>query len=319
MTRILPGQTGKANKDKFQKIGVIIKMRKEEAVHCLERLLPVFEGIKGLSLTVETGESKKDVKLPKSIKRASADKVVSGSDIVFSIGGDGTILRCARYLFETNSWKDTGLVGINAGHLGFLSTISAPEANAQVESVLTAPKECRMQARSCLEVIVRRNGKEYKRFDALNDAVLSSGSLSRLISFDVEVNGEFLSAYRSDGLIVSTPTGSTGYNLAAGGSIIEPSSPIVQLTPICPQSFSNRPIVISDKNHVKMRLPKGSRNAYLTLDGQFGIEITAKDEIEVYKSSKAVYFVMPPKLRTSHYFSALRQKLKWGLVSSTSA
>ena len=294
-------------------------MRKEEAVHCLNRLLPVFEGFKGVSLTVETGEVKKDIKLPKSIKRAGPDKVVADSDIVFSIGGDGTILRCARHLISTNSWKDTGLVGINAGHLGFLSMISAPEAPEEVESILKAPKQCRIQARSCLEIIVRRNGKEHKRFDALNDAVLSSGSLSRLISFDVEVNGEFLSAYRSDGMIISTPTGSTGYNLAAGGSIIEPSSPIVQLTPVCPQSFSNKPIVISDKNHVKMSLPKGSRNAFLTLDGQFGIEITPKDEIEIYKSSKAVYFVMPPKLRTSHYFSALRQKLKWGLVSSSTS
>jgi NAD+ kinase len=176
----------------------------------------------------------------------------------------------------------------------------------------TRPKT---ERRSCLQVGIERNRKTFRQFHVLNDAVLSKGSLSRIFEFNVEVDGQFLSSYRADGLIVSSPTGSTAYNLAAGGSILDPTIPAVQLTPICPQSFSNQPIVVSDHHRIDLSVGRHSSDVFLTLDGHTGLRIEGQDRVRVEKSGKSVGFLLPPGMDWTHYFHSLRQKLKWGLVS----
>ena len=308
----------KATKRKFHHIGFLVKHRHDEAIKCLTKLLPYFTKGDDLSLYLESQKIKLPAAITKRIKLCSADDVAKHSELLISVGGDGTILRSARYLLRGESWEKSYLLGINVGHIGFLAFMGDTDAGQLISDVLEDPSSCWVQRRSCLGVNIKRKGKFHKRFDVLNDCVLNSGSLSRILDFSVEINGDFLSSYRADGFIVSTPTGSTAYNMAAGGSIIEPTAPIMQLTPICPQSFSNKPIVISDNNLVAMSLPPKSDKAFLTLDGQEGIEVGPDDKVEIFKSEKSIQFLTPPKLSASQYFSSLRQKLKWGLVSAAS-
>lgn len=295
-----------------RKIGLVTK---ETDASELRRLWPQFQKLNvGASYYMEPSLHKA-LKPGKTASAMPIQKMASTCDLLIAVGGDGTILRCAHHLLEGSGWKTASLLGINLGHLGFLSSLNATHFMGELKKILTMGTGLGDE-RSCLQVSVKRGSKSFKQYHVLNDGVLSKGSLSRIFEFHIEVNGEFLSSYRADGLIVASPTGSTAYNLAAGGSIIEPRIPAIQLTPICAQYFSNKPIVISDQNTIGLSVGRHSSDVFLTLDGQIGLKIEETDKIEIKKSPKTIRFLLPPGGATSHYFHSLRQKLKWGLVSS---
>ena len=298
---------------RLHSLGFILKEEDADALKVLRAWLPYLEKLKkqqrGLQFLVE-----KSVKAPPLFKKSSVQALLQEAQIVFSIGGDGTILKCAHHLLQRDAWREVYLLGINAGHLGFLNFFNATEG-LQILRSLPKISGFLVDLRSCLKVrLFKRAGKEFE-FHVLNDAVLSKGSISRIFEFQVSIDKKFLSSYRSDGLIVSTPTGSTAYNLAAGGSIMEPMIEAIQLTPICAQSFSNKPIAISDEHKVSLELGRHSSDVFLTLDGQKALKIEQGDRIEITKSPKSIRFLTPKDLGSFQYFQALRQKLKWGLLS----
>jgi len=252
------------------------------------------------------------------IKTTSFEKLLEKSGVAITIGGDGTILRCTRHLLETENWATCSVIGVNAGKVGFLASLSGDEATKRLIPLLKKPSLFSVEERSCLKVSVIRNGKIYRTQHVLNDCVLSKGSLSRLFEFHIHINGEFVSSYRADGMIVSPPTGSTAYNLAAGGAILQPNIPAIQLTPIAPQAFSNKPIVLSDENEIALTLGKHSSDVYLTFDGQSGLQVMDKDRIVITRSLKSIRFLSPKSGSRAHFFHSLRQKLNWGLVENVS-
>lgn len=307
------------SKSWFKTVGIVAKLQSESSVECLRHLLPVFKEMgsrnRKIKFFVEPATFT-SLRMRKSFLQPMAiDRMAEHCDLLIAIGGDGTILRCARYLLYKDAWKRCHLLGINAGHLGFLTFVPAHEAKKILGDTLSLRVRPKIVKRACLEVGIERNRKIFRKFHVLNDAVISKGSLSRIFEFNVEVDREFLSSYRADGLIVSSPTGSTAYNIAAGGSILDPTISAIQLTPICPQSFSNKPIVLSDQHRVDVSVGRHSSDVYLTLDGHTGLRIEPQDRVRIEKSSKHIQFLLPPGMDWTYYFHSLRQKLKWGLVS----
>jgi len=232
------------------------------------------------------------------------DTFIKAPDLIIVIGGDGTFLRTAR-LFCDN---DKPIFGINRGRLGFLTEFNPDECLGFLKKVLLGQFTC--AERLVLEAVVFRNQKKVLSICFLNDAVIHKGSLSRPIQIELEIDGNFLSSYSGDGLIISTPTGSTAYSLSAGGPIITPNEvKIYLLTPICPHSLALRPMIIPSTSDFRARINSESINLLLTIDGQEAIEIDGKDEILVRQSNKNIKLITHPD---KNYFAILREKLGWG-------
>ena len=287
-------------------IGIVLKEKDPHALNLLKRLSPLLATTRRRFRFLIEGAAKSHG------PSAKLHQITAKAQIILVLGGDGTLLRCAKALLEKNAWQRCYLLGFNAGHLGFLTFVNQSEAQKCLESTLEKPAQARTERRACLEIRVERKGKVIHEFHALNDCVLTKGSLSRLFEFHIEVDRQFLSSYRADGLIISTPTGSTAYNLAAGGSIVEPNIPAMQLTPVCAQSLTSKPIVISDSRAVTLSLGRHSTDVYLTIDGHTGLQVLGQDRIHITKSRKSIGFLVPPNISSLHYFQSLRQKLKWG-------
>ena len=238
-----------------------------------------------------------------SCRVASSPDVVAGADVLVVLGGDGTLLA-ASHLVD----RPVPVLGVNFGSLGFLTEITLPELYPALEGVLAGTY--RFEERRMLHAVVRRGGKPQSEGDFLNDVVITKAAFSRIIELDVAVDGAFVSSFRADGLLVSSPTGSTAYNLAAGGPILHPTLAAVVLTPICPHMLSNRPLVVSDRSSIEVRLRAGRESdAHLTLDGQQGFPLAPKDTVTVTRSAHAIRLVKAPE---RDYFEVLRTKLKWG-------
>jgi len=277
---------------------------------------------KGQNLILETQAlGQLPTKCRKLVKTMSIKDLVRSASAILVIGGDGTILRAARYLLNGQAYKSTGLIGVNTGHLGFLASINEKEASKLSAKDFKDLTAFAAEDHSCLrvELLNAKSKRVLKQFDVMNDVVLSKGSLSRIFEFHIDLNGQLLSSYRADGLVVSPPTGSTAYNLAAGGSIIQPGVPAIQLTPIAAQYFSNKPIVVSDENIIDLYLGRHSADVFLTLDGHSGLRMEDEHVVRIKKSPKFVRFFVPKSKQKTHYFDSLRQKLNWGLVSDTRA
>lgn len=302
----------------MRKIGFVIKLQDQKTLELAKSLVESLrKADKNFEFYFEDVAAEQlSAKAKKYVHSSSGLKaVLKASELVVVIGGDGTILRCTRYLLHASEWKHSKLVGINTGTLGFLTCLSSKEALRELPKLMLKQDQLIEENRHCLKVDIIRNKKTNKSFHVLNDCVLSKGSLSRIFEFHIDLNGQLLSSYRADGLIVSPPTGSTAYNLAAGGAIIQPGIPAMQLTPICPQYFSNKPIVLSYENTIGLRLGRHSTDVFLTLDGQTGLRMHDEDEVQISKSDKSLTFVVPKKNLATHYFDSLRQKLNWGMVS----
>ncbi len=232
------------------------------------------------------------------------DQFVKDADLVIVIGGDGTFLRTARLFCGTGK----PIFGINRGRLGFLTEFSPLEYPVHLENVLQGRYST--VERLVLEVALFREGKELVSQCFLNDAVIHKGSFSRPIRLELEIDGNFFSSYTGDGLIISTPTGSTAYALSAGGPIITPTeAKIFLLNPICPHSLAMRPMIIPASSDFRARIASDYKNLLLTIDGQEVIGIDGKDEIIIRQSNKNINLITHPE---KNYYTILRERLGWG-------
>jgi NAD+ kinase len=223
-------------------------------------------------------------------------------DLVVTLGGDGTLLSTAR-----NLRGDTPILGVNLGRLGFLAEINRSELYPALVRVLSG--HYHVEPRAFLDVELKRAGGERRGFRVLNDAVVSRSALSRIIELQLSVDGALVTRFRADGLIVSTPTGSTAYNLSAGGPILWPHLPVAVLSPICPHTLSLRPIVVPDAALIEVTLETQRAEVYLTLDGQEGAALERGDMVRVTRSRSTARLV---RLSGRGFFDSLRGKLHWG-------
>ena len=223
-------------------------------------------------------------------------------DLVVVLGGDGTLLSVARSLADS-----IPILGVNMGNLGFLTEVPRSELYPSVMKFLEGDYE--VDERALLDVSLRRATGEEVSYRVLNDAVINKSALARIIELVVTVDGHRVATYRSDGLIISTPTGSTAYNLAAGGPILNPMLPVVVVTPICPHTLTLRPIVVPDSGSVEIRLETSHEEVYLTLDGQEGTQIEYGDTISLRRSEDVVRLI---KTSDRTFYDSLRDKLRWG-------
>ena len=228
----------------------------------------------------------------------------SKCDIAFIIGGDGTLLRSAQYLSKAN----IPICGINRGRLGFLVDISPDHIEENLESILSDSYS--VDERISLVGTVIRNGKEISKNISFNDVVIHSKDAVRMIEMDTVLDGKKLYTVNADGLVVSTPTGSTAYSLSCGGPILQPSMEALVMVPICPHLLSNRPIVISMNSIIEIKLSdKSQTNASVTFDGQINVPIEANDTIKITKGQVTLKLIQPPGI---NFLSILREKLGWG-------
>jgi NAD+ kinase len=241
---------------------------------------------------------------------ASGRVMAEVSDALVVLGGDGTLLAASRLLDKT-----IPVLGVNFGSLGFLTEITLGELYPSLAGVLEGRHE--HEQRRLLRATVHRRGQAEPSADVLNDVVITkAGPSSRIIQVDVTVDGLFVSSFRADGIIVSSPTGSTAYNLAAGGPILHPTLPAVVITPICPHTLTNRPLVVSDEARIEVRL-RASRDVevYAALDGQETFAFGEGDYVEITGSPRRLELV---KAAGRDYYQVLRSKLKWGDAGGTS-
>ena len=236
-------------------------------------------------------------------QNAEAEEFKTDVDLIVVLGGDGTMISTAR-LTDT---REPLILGINYGSLGYLTEFRIEEMFTALEDILAGKYE--VDRRVMLEVEHRRDGDLLAEGRVLNDVVINKAALARIIEIEVELNNLYVNSFRADGLIVSTPTGSTAYNLSAGGPIVYPSMNAIVLTPICPFTLTNRPIVTPDDAEIKLRLKNESDGVVLTLDGQIGYQMNASDLVTIRKSPTTLNLVQPPN---RNYFDVLRNKLKWG-------
>jgi NAD+ kinase len=228
----------------------------------------------------------------------------SSLDFLVVLGGDGTLLGAARRVGQFG----VPILGVNIGGLGFLTEIPLNRLFPVVELMLEG--RLKVENRLMLETRVLREEKEICRFLVLNDVVINKGALARIIDLDVHINDQFLTTFRSDGLIIATPTGSTAYNLSAGGPILYPSLDNFVLTPICPFTLTNRPIILPDSDTISIGMGKESEEkVILTFDGQVGFDFSYGDRVVINKSKKRIKLIKSPD---QSYFEILRAKLMWG-------
>jgi len=223
-------------------------------------------------------------------------------DLVIVLGGDGTLLSVARAVSE----RPVAILGVNLGTLGFLTEIALDELFAALERVLAG--EVRVEPRMRLEVRALRAGEELGSYLALNDAVLTKGDLARMIDLETRAGGSQVTTYHADGLIVATPTGSTAYSLSAGGPIVLPELEAFVLTPICPHTLTQRPLVLPHSSQIEICV-RSRDEVQLTVDGQEGIALRPGDVVAVRRSDRPIRLIASP---FRNRFEILREKLHWG-------
>ncbi len=224
-------------------------------------------------------------------------------DMVVVLGGDGTLLSVARLVGDLR----TPILGVNLGSLGFLTEITRSELFPMLEEVVEG--HFTVSERMRLLAVIRRNGEEIARYRVLNDVVINKGALARIFDMETWVDDDYLTTFKADGLIISTPTGSTGYNLAAGGPIIYPGNHCHVISPICAHTLTNRPIVVSDEATIRIEVKSYDEDVVFTADGQEGMPLQGGDVVELRKSNHCTLLIKSP---SKDYFQVLRTKLRWG-------
>ena len=283
----------------MRRIGIVAKTDRDEARVAIPRLLE-WCATRGLSpmLEKETAGLVPAATTPAIAKPELPAQV----DLLLVLGGDGTLLSMARLVGDLN----VPILGVNLGGLGFLTALTADELFPALEALLRG--ELLVEERMMLTARVTRQGERLSEYVALNDVVITKSAMSRIINLDVSIQGQFATAYRADGLIVSTPTGSTAYCLSAGGPIVFPTMDAVVLTPICSHTLTNRPIVLPAGHPIDVTL-QSDQDVMLTLDGQVGFHLKRGDRVEIRQAAARIRLLRFPQ---KHFFSVLRTKLKWG-------
>src|ERR1700726_3842808 len=225
--------------------------------------------------------------IPSSCKVKAREEIPAIADLLIVLGGDGTLLAAARLLGDRN----VPILPVNLGGLGFLTSVTLNDLYPVLEQAIRG--EARYSERVLLDSQVVRNGQVIHGARALNDAVLNKAALARIMDLRLEISGEFVSNYKADGLIVSTPTGSTAYSLAAGGPIVYPLVSAFVITPICPHTLTNRPLVVPDTAQIEVGFDAAGQNIYLTLDGQVGIELLPGDVVKIAAAPERLRLVRP--------------------------
>ena len=281
----------------MRRVGVVLKTTSTEAIELGKKLLDELTRL-DLEAVVES-ESAAALNANGDVDR---EELPSQVDLVVVLGGDGTLLSVTR-----GAINGTPILGINMGTLGFLTEHPAeslfPMLHAAIEGRAATVR------RERLLVTVETPGRDPSTHCVLNDAVINKSALARMLDLSVHVNEALVSRFRADGLIIATPTGSTAYNLSAGGPILYPNLGVIVVTPICPHTLTNRPLVLSLDSKVEMRLEKQSEEVWLTLDGQQGFPLSTEDVVRIERCQDPVFLI------TDHnrsYFQILHRKLKWG-------
>ncbi len=288
----------------MKRIGIIAKKNKPEAIPITRNLVDWLKP-KGVDVYIEKeiGDLLGPSLPPPTLHLIEREEFPQHVEMIIVLGGDGTLLSVARLIGD----RGIPILGVNLGGLGFLTEITLEELYRVLEKVVG--DHFIADERVVLHASVLRRGERMAEFNVLNDAVINKGALARMIDIETTINGEYVTTFKSDGLIISTPTGSTAYNLSAGGPIVYPSLHCIIITPICPHMLTNRPIMIPDDVVIQATLKTKQQEVLLTLDGQQGFSLEFEDVVEVRKAEGRILLIKSPY---RHYFEVLREKLKWG-------
>lgn len=281
----------------MKRIGIICKTGRPEPAEILKGLLPWLKE-KGIEVFVdiETAQSL-------TMKGYPRPEIPHLAEAVVVLGGDGTMLSVARIVCE----KEIPILGVNLGGLGFITEVQRTEIFDALEEVLAGKSA--LEDRLMLTACVQRHGEKIAEYTALNDVVINKGALARIIEMEALIDRMYVTSFRADGLIVSTPTGSTAYNLSAGGPILDPRMDCVIMTPICPHTLTDRSIVLPADVLIEITLKSPAEDVFLTLDGQVGFSLRQSDIVVVEKSPFRTRLLIP---HVRNFFQVLRTKLKWG-------
>lgn len=250
-------------------------------------------------LEQETASMVPDLNIPV----ASLKKMGQECDLAIIVGGDGTLLNAARKLVDFN----VPILGVNLGRLGFLVDISPAELTQRLDEIFAGKYE--EEHRILLSVVVNHKDGTISKSDAFNDVVIHKREVARMVETETYIDGKFLNNMRADGLIVSTPTGSTAYALSGGGPILQPDLDAMVLVPICPHTMSFRPIVIDGDSKIEIIIKESTSKAQITCDGQINLNLDAGDKVLIHKKNKVIRLIHPCK---HDYYEILRAKLRWG-------
>lgn len=279
------------------RLGVIANRNRSDAGSVLQRLETKAEEL-GMEL-ITCDESAELIKKSTRVSRERFPHVV---DTLMALGGDGTLLYAARVL----NGADVPIFGVNLGHLGFLTSLRAEELEVAMDAIHTG--NVRQSPRSVLTCRLICEGRSIREYRALNDLVIAWGASVRIANIDVKVDDKPVNIFACDGLIISTPTGSTGHSLSSGGPIVHPETSAIILNVICPHSLSARPVVISDDSVIHLRIQEGSKELILAVDGQSGTPVAPGYELVIQKAPSGINLLTLPSYS---YFEVLREKLNW--------
>jgi NAD+ kinase len=280
-----------------RRVGILLKRAQPEAVDIAAGLADWLRARGHEALIVGNHDAP-----PYGARFVDEAALVDRLDLLVVLGGDGTLLHGAALVAD----QRVPILGVNLGHLGFLTSCAPADAHAAVERALAGELPLEERLRLQCEVI-RGAGERTQRF-ACNDAVLSQGALARLIELEAYLDGQLITRYRADGLIVATPTGSTAYTLAAGGPIVTPDVKAFVVTPICPHTLTHRPVVVPSASRLMVRLGSPAEHVTLTIDGQWGTPLRDGDRVEISQAKEPLRLFRSPQ----SYFDVLREKMNWG-------
>ena len=283
----------------FQSIGILSRPRRAQLSVVVP---PLLEWLKARGLAA-TFDEETAAALSNGTKGQSRELVADSSQLLLVLGGDGTMLAAARLAAP----RGIPILPVNMGSLGFLTSFTLDELYPALEQTLAGSFS--VSQRVMIQAELERAGAVIEKQCALNDAVIHKGALARMIQLELRINADFVCRYRADGLIVSSPTGSTAYSLSAGGPIVHPTVESFIVTPICPHMLSDRPVVVCDSCCIETTLIGDAESVYLTLDGQRGIPMQPTDVLRVQRAETLLKLIQPPQ---KTYFEILRNKLKWG-------
>src|SRR5256714_7419475 len=283
----------------FHTIGIISRPRRSNLAIVAPTLLHWLEarGVRAL-YDNETASCLKDPS-----QGRAREQVAEESQLLLVLGGDGTLLAAARVAAPLG----IPILPINMGSLGFLTSFKIEELYPALEEILAG--RFSSSERVMLDVVLERNGTIIDSQAVVNEACIKKGELARMIDLKLTIDGDSVCRYRADGLVVASPTGSTAYSLSAGGPIVHPAVESFVITPICPHTLSDRPLVVRDSSFIEMTLSGNTESVFLTLDGQRGIPLQPTDLVRISRARELLKLIQPPK---KSYFEILRSKLKWG-------
>ena len=277
-------------------VGLVAKYHEPKAAQMVRWLIPWLKK-RGMKVCVETGTVRRGA------RSCTKKEMAAEADLIISLGGDGTLLNIAPLVVR----PEVPILGVNLGGLGFITEVAVGELESVLRKTLDGDYE--VEKRMTLEVRVISKKGRTRKFRILNDAVIAKGARSRIIDLETYVGEDYLCTYRADGLIISTPTGSTAYSLAAAGPILEPTLGAIVLAPICPHTLTNRPIVVPSNAAIRVTLRSFGDTVFFSPDGQKGVRLHNGDKLEARDYGMPVSLI---KLPSRSYYEILREKLKWG-------